>query len=204
MQRTGRYCRLTVISPTVSGRSPIAGAGSGRVTGHRENPIGDRLRPPLPWPTCGRRSDQAKGTLKPGTALMVKAWLRVLLLVSLAVPAAKAANLPDRTPIVITTDCGADMDDQWAIAHAALSPQVRTLAVIGNFAPEPHYLDSRETTHCARQALVAVGHLADILVHARAECGLPDRAGPVSGRPLIHCYRRLAPGFLIDSRFKSS
>ena len=27
--------------------------------------------------------------------------------------------------LVITTDCGADMDDQWAIAHASLAPELR-------------------------------------------------------------------------------
>jgi inosine-uridine nucleoside N-ribohydrolase len=120
---------------------------------------------------------------------MVKAWLRLLLLVSLVVPVAKAAGLPDRTPVVITTDCGADMDDQWAIAHAALSPQLRPLAVIGNFAPAPHHLDSRATTRCARQALEAVGRLADVPVHAGADHALPDRATPVRSPGVEHLIR---------------
>jgi inosine-uridine nucleoside N-ribohydrolase len=117
---------------------------------------------------------------------MTKAWLLVLLLVSLIAPATKADGLPERTPIVITTDCGADMDDQWAIAHAALSPWVRTLAVIGNFVPEPHHLDSGATTRCARQALEAVGRLTDVPVHAGADHGLPDRVTPVRSPSVEH------------------
>jgi purine nucleosidase len=78
---------------------------------------------------------------------------------------------------------------QWAIAHAALSPRVRTLAVIGNFAPEPHHLDSRETTRCARQALEAVGRLADVPVHEGADHGLPDRATPVRSPGVEHLLR---------------
>jgi inosine-uridine nucleoside N-ribohydrolase len=87
---------------------------------------------------------------------------------------------------VITTDCGADMDDQWAIAHAALSPRVRTLAVIGNFAPEPHHLDSGATTRCTRQALEAVGRLTDVPVHASADHALPDRGTPVRSPGVEH------------------
>src|SRR3954453_13102415 len=91
-----------------------------RIRARHRTPGEPNQRPcaPLPWPARGRRGYQAKGTPRPGTARLVKAWPRLLLLVSLVVPAAHAAGLPDRPPVVITTDCGADMDDQWAIAHA--------------------------------------------------------------------------------------
>ena len=82
-------------------------------------------------------------------------------------------------PVVITTDCGADMDDQWAIAHAALSPRIATLAVIGGFAPEPHLLGSADTARCARQALASVDRLAGIPVHEGAGGRSPGSCDPV-------------------------
>ncbi len=118
--------------------------------------------------------------------------LKALLLAVLAflLPwAAEAADPPNPTPLVITTDCGADMDDQWAIVHAALSPRVHTLAVIGNFAPDPHDLDSGDTARCARQALEAVRRLADVPVYEGSNRGLPDRATPVRSPGVDHLIR---------------
>lgn len=126
--------------------------------------------------------------------------LEALLLAALApllLWAAEAAGSPSpTTPVVITTDCGADMDDQWAIAHAALSPGLRTLAVIGGFAPEPHHLGGGETARCARQALEAVGRLAEVPVHEGADHGLPDRATPVrslGAERLVRLSERFSP-----------
>ena len=33
-------------------------------------------------------------------------------------------------PVILTTDCGADMDDQWALAHLVLSPEFDVRAVV--------------------------------------------------------------------------
>jgi inosine-uridine nucleoside N-ribohydrolase len=40
-----------------------------------------------------------------------------------------------RRPVVITTDCGSDMDDQWVIAHTALSPVMNLRGVVGCHVP---------------------------------------------------------------------
>lgn len=40
-----------------------------------------------------------------------------------------------RVPVVISTDCGTDIDDAWAVAYAALSPRIELLGCIGNHAP---------------------------------------------------------------------
>src|SRR4051795_2926943 len=128
--------------------------------------------------------------------------LRVLLraaLVALVPWAAKAASPPDPLPVVITTDCGADMDDQWAIAHAALSPRLHTLAVIGNFAPEPHDLRGADTAECAREALAAVGRLAAVPVDEGADVPLRDRATPARNKGVDRLIR-LAEGFSPDPR----
>ena len=129
---------------------------------------------------------------------MLRLSLRIAL-VALVPWAAAAADSPNPVPVVITTDCGADMDDQWAIAHAALSPHLRTLAVIGNFAPEPHNLHGADTAECAREALAAVGRLAAVPVDAGADGPLPDRATPSRNEGVEHLIR-LAEGFSPDRR----
>jgi purine nucleosidase len=64
-------------------------------------------------------------------------------------------------PILLTTDCGADMDDQWAIAHLALSPEFEVRAVvtthIGKHSP-PGALAAETSARCAH----------DVLAHIRA------------------------------------
>lgn len=40
-----------------------------------------------------------------------------------------------RRSVILTTDCGADMDDQWTLAHLALSAEFRLLGVITTHAP---------------------------------------------------------------------
>src|SRR5436305_14509306 len=42
---------------------------------------------------------------------------------------------PARIPVVLTTDCGAEMDDQWALAHLALSPKIELRGIITTHAP---------------------------------------------------------------------
>jgi purine nucleosidase len=38
-------------------------------------------------------------------------------------------------PVVLTTDCGTEMDDQWAIAHLATSPALDLLGIVTTHAP---------------------------------------------------------------------
>jgi hypothetical protein len=77
-------------------------------------------------------------------------------LLLLAPSAARSNPIQRSRPLVITTDCGVDMDDQWVIAHASLAPELKLLAIIGNFAPKPHNLASTQTTTCAHQVLEVV------------------------------------------------
>ena len=76
---------------------------------------------------------------------MSETLLRLGLVLFLIPWPAIVTGFPSPISVVITTDCGVDMDDQWAIVHAALSPRITTLAVIGGFAPEPHDLGSAQT-----------------------------------------------------------
>jgi inosine-uridine nucleoside N-ribohydrolase len=40
-----------------------------------------------------------------------------------------------RTPVILTTDCGVEVDDQWALTHLALSPRIDLRAVVATHAP---------------------------------------------------------------------
>jgi inosine-uridine nucleoside N-ribohydrolase len=42
---------------------------------------------------------------------------------------------PDRKPVVLTTDIGAEVDDQWTMAHMALSPSIDLKGVVTTHAP---------------------------------------------------------------------
>src|SRR5687767_1271408 len=37
--------------------------------------------------------------------------------------------------VVLTTDCGTEMDDQWAIAHLVLCPELDVRGIVTNHAP---------------------------------------------------------------------
>ncbi len=41
----------------------------------------------------------------------------------------------DRVPVVVVTDMGAEVDDQWAVAHLALSPEIDLKGVVTTHAP---------------------------------------------------------------------
>ena len=60
----------------------------------------------------------------------MQATIAVMLLVSLVglVPL-------DRRPVVVTTDIGAEVDDQWALAHMALSPEIEVRGIVTTHAP---------------------------------------------------------------------
>src|SRR5256885_11036915 len=65
--------------------------------------------------------------------------------------AAPAATAP-RTSVVLTTDCGADIDDQWALAHVALSPELDLRGVVTTHAATVH-VSSAASARCAADVL---------------------------------------------------
>lgn len=64
---------------------------------------------------------------------MSKALLAVVFTAAVASPAPR--------PVVLTTDCGADMDDQWALSHLVLAPEFDVRAIV--------------TTHTGKHAILA-------------------------------------------------
>src|SRR4051812_1358309 len=56
-------------------------------------------------------------------------------LLSLALLGQDPAATPRPRPVVVSTDIGAEVDDQWALAHLALSPAVELKGVVTTHAP---------------------------------------------------------------------
>ncbi|HZS50500.1 MAG TPA: nucleoside hydrolase [Bryobacterales bacterium] len=82
----------------------------------------------------------------------------------LALPAALAqpGNVPSRRddsarpaprPVLMVTDCGVDMDDQWALAHLALSPEFNLVGVVTTHAPTLAAPAAQTSARVARDVL---------------------------------------------------
>ena len=81
--------------------------------------------------------------------------------------------------LIMTTDCGADMDDQWALAHLALSPEFHVRGVITTHAPG---LASPAAETAARNARDVLDHLPLLIrppVLAGSSVPLSDKAVPL-------------------------
>jgi purine nucleosidase len=61
-------------------------------------------------------------------------------------------------PVVLTTDCGADMDDQWAIAHVSLSPAFDLRAIVTTHT-------GKHTILAAPAAEISARNARDVLTH---------------------------------------
>lgn len=81
----------------------------------------------------------------------------------------------ERIPVVLSTDCGADIDDQWALTHLALSPRIDLRGVVTTHAPDH---PSEKTAKNAREILASL-HLAKTpTVIAGSTVPLADRKTP--------------------------
>jgi inosine-uridine nucleoside N-ribohydrolase len=56
-------------------------------------------------------------------------------------------------PVIITTDCGASYDDQWAIAHLAASPEFQIRGIVSTLAPKFEAPSAEATARACREVL---------------------------------------------------
>jgi purine nucleosidase len=95
----------------------------------------------------------------------------------------------ERRTVVLTTDIGAEIDDQWALAHLALSPEIDLKGVVTTHAPNLEQPAAETSARVARELIARFP--------ARARPGV--LAG--SSKPLLDATKPLAnPGvdFLIE------
>ncbi len=86
---------------------------------------------------------------------MVTRALRII--ATLAIWAACIFAAP--RPIVLITDCGADMDDQWALAHLVLSPEFDVRAVVTTHTGQYPILAAPAAETSARIAREVLDHI---------------------------------------------
>ena len=85
---------------------------------------------------------------------------------------ALVASFAAPVPVVVSSDCGCEMDDQWAIALLALSPSVDLRAVISAHAPG---LNSETSAGRAREVI-------DLLAIKRKPVVVAGSPGPIADR----------------------
>jgi purine nucleosidase len=73
----------------------------------------------------------------------------------------------DRKAVVLTTDIGVEVDDQWALAHMALSPEIDLKGVVTNHAPNL----------AAPAAETSAKHARELVVKLPSKCRPPVLAG---------------------------
>jgi purine nucleosidase len=81
-------------------------------------------------------------------------------------------------PVLLTTDCGASVDDQWALVHLALSPEVELKGVITTHAPNLGEDSAETTAKAARELLGRVAAKGAPPVLAGSSVPLADTAHP--------------------------
>jgi inosine-uridine nucleoside N-ribohydrolase len=59
----------------------------------------------------------------------------MLVLMAAVFSLGQSRSVPERIPVVLTTDCGVEVDDQWALTHLATSPRINLRAVVTTHAP---------------------------------------------------------------------
>jgi inosine-uridine nucleoside N-ribohydrolase len=109
--------------------------------------------------------------------------LVVVLLASCGLPhAGRVATVPAPAAplaVVLTTDCGVDMDDQWALTHIVLSPELDLREIVTTHASSIHF-SSATSARTAAEVLsrVAPRKSASVPVVAGADAPLQDVSTP--------------------------
>jgi inosine-uridine nucleoside N-ribohydrolase len=80
-----------------------------------------------------------------------------------------------RVAVFMATDCGVEVDDQWALTHLALSPEFDLRGIVSTHASSVHY-SSGSSARCASDVLkrVAPARAADVPVIAGSDAPLQN------------------------------
>ncbi len=85
----------------------------------------------------------------------------------------------ERRRVVLTTDCGTEMDDQWALAHLYLSPSIDLRAVVTTHAPNLPAPAAEASAAEARAVLDRLPGGARVDVVPGSSVPLPDGRSPL-------------------------
>ena len=108
-------------------------------------------------------------------------WLRVLLVLLLACLTASARN----HPAVLVTDCGAEVDDQWALAWLLTSPDVDLKGIVATHAPNLKAPAPETSAACASQIVKLAAGRAGVYAGSPVPLDRSPRPLPSDGsRPV--------------------
>jgi purine nucleosidase len=109
--------------------------------------------------------------------------------------ASEARSVTPALAAVLTTDCGAEMDDQWALAHLLLSPEVDLRAVITTHASSIRFSSATGREKAAEVVQkIAPARSASLPVVAGSPEPLRDAMTPREN-PGVDLLLRLSRGF---------
>jgi len=107
-----------------------------------------------------------------------------------------------KRPVLVTTDCGAAMDDQWALAHLLLSPELEVRGVVTTHTGSHRLLAEPAAENSARNALEVLDRLplrSRPPVLAGSSRPLRDKTAPLANAGVDFILRE-ARGFSTRSR----
>jgi inosine-uridine nucleoside N-ribohydrolase len=110
----------------------------------------------------------------------MKTGLFTLLLLAFVANIVGAAPARERRPVVLSTDCGTEMDDQWALALLALSPAVELRGVVGAHAPNLAPPAAETAARTAREVLAHLNLKHSPRVVAGSSLPLADTTTPIA------------------------
>jgi inosine-uridine nucleoside N-ribohydrolase len=84
-----------------------------------------------------------------------------------------------RKDVILTTYCGVEVDDQWALAHLGLSPEVNLLAVVTSHAPNLKPPAAETSARSAREVLDHINPRSKPRVIAGSSTPLADKSRPL-------------------------
>jgi purine nucleosidase len=113
-----------------------------------------------------------------------------------AFAAHSAQAAPDgRLPVILSTDCGTEIDDQWAVIYLAMSPEIDALGFIGNHARNGLTgAKARDTILDVLENRLDMADHPPVLAGSDGPIAAPDRPNDNEGvRFLIEQSRRFSP-----------
>jgi purine nucleosidase len=120
------------------------------------------------------------------------------LLVGLAIAAGAPAQAPAKPPrpVVVSTDLGNEIDDQWALAHMAFSPAIDLRGVIGSHAPNLKAPAAETAASKAKTLLedLKLAKIPPVLAGSSKPIEARDQAAPSAGLDfLLETSRSFSP-----------
>ena len=120
--------------------------------------------------------------------------------IAVALVSATLGAMPaDRKPVVLTTDIGAEVDDQWTLTHLVLSPELELKGVVTTHAPNLAAPGAETSAGYARELVAKLPAKLRPPVFVGSSKALPDASRPLAN-PGVDFLIEQARGKTTDTR----